>query len=123
MRKESCGAEPEKGIPRSHLQLKLSSASPLREEFTLLPLAQASGRYERPSSCLQGFCKLRLYFRIDELRDVVSNRRAPPDPAERCASCAKTPGMVATRGRGPERPYVPGSTPALGGAVPLARRS
>jgi hypothetical protein len=32
-----------------HLQLKLSSASPLRGEFTLLPLAQASGRYERPS--------------------------------------------------------------------------
>ena len=31
------------------LLTELSSASPLREEFTLLPLAQASGRYERPS--------------------------------------------------------------------------
>ena len=71
----------------------------------------------------KGFLKYDFIFRIDELRDVVSIRRAPPDPAERCASCAKTPGMVATRGRGPERPYVPGSTPALGGAVPLARRS
>ena len=31
------------------LLTELSSASPLREELTLLPLAQASGRYERPS--------------------------------------------------------------------------
>jgi hypothetical protein len=31
------------------LLTELSSASPMREDFTLLPLTQASGRYERPS--------------------------------------------------------------------------
>ena len=81
MRKESCGAEPEKGIPRSHLQLKLSSASPLREEFTLLPLAQASGRYERPvdgDPPKEDFpaAKHDNYARLDSKR-----RQSDPEPA------------------------------------------
>jgi hypothetical protein len=39
------------------LLTELSSVSPLREKFTLLPLAQASGRYERPSA----FSLLRIF--------------------------------------------------------------
>ena len=120
----SAGGQKSRGLKPRRVEVRVGSLqrfSPQR--FSVRRHCSLRIPIYTPISCVQGFCKLRLYFRIDELRDVVSIRRAPPDPAERCASCAKTPSMVATRGRGPERPYVPGSTPAFGGAVPLARRS